>query len=406
MTSLREWHAFEDSVRWRLVEQGVEIEGSGVERTPGRPATVTRIWERFGDEIDAVARARKVPCELIIATICTESGGNPDAVRLEPGYRSDEETPHRVSVGLTQTLISTAREAVGMSLDRDWLRQPRNAIDAGTAYIARQGRRTRLDPPLVAAAYNAGRLAHNTGQNNRWKLRQYPIGTSKHCDRFVKFYNDAVFMLASHGRRPAVGHEVLLDGHQTARPAAPPARAAVAAGTAQAAPGAGGGTDVKVSVGSNADPEALTPYSLRVLKEILRAAGLRACTISSTSRSPSEQARVMFNNLERHGAAHQKKLYGRGGDQVIDVYSQYKAQGATPEQVKAAMERKIVAIGPTKVSRHASDPRVLNVFDVAPSSIRDRPAFEAAVRADKRVSFFLTPPGDPGYHLEIPQPGA
>jgi hypothetical protein len=49
---------------------------------------------------------------------------------------------------------------------------------------------------------------------------------------------------------------------------------------------------------------------------------------------------------------------------------------------------------------------VLNVFDVAPSSITDRVAFETAVRAERRVSFFLTPPRDPGYHLEIPQPGA
>ena len=69
MASLREWHGFEDSVRWRLTPEGVEIEGSGVERTGGRPQTVSRVWDRFGTEIDAVARARRIPCELIIATI-------------------------------------------------------------------------------------------------------------------------------------------------------------------------------------------------------------------------------------------------------------------------------------------------------------------------------------------------
>jgi hypothetical protein len=44
------------------------------------------------------------------------------------------------------------------------------------------------------------------------------------------------------------------------------------------------------------------------------------------------------------------------------------------------------------------------VFDVAPSSIRDRPAFEEAVGGERRVAKFLVPPSDPGYHLEIPQP--
>jgi hypothetical protein len=40
---------------------------------------------------------------------------------------------------------------------------------------------------------------------------------------------------------------------------------------------------------------------------------------------------------------------------------------------------------------------------VAPSSIAKKAAFEKAVKADRRVSKFITPPLDPGYHLEIPQ---
>jgi hypothetical protein len=89
---------------------------------------------------------------------------------------------------------------------------------------------------------------------------------------------------------------------------------------------------------------------------------------------------------------------------VLDVYAQRKAAGATPDDIKAAMETKIKELGPTHVSRHASDPRVLNVFDIAPSSIKDKVGFEHAVKADSRVSYFLVPPTDPGYHLEIPQP--
>ena len=399
MASLREWHGFMNSVRWRLVPEGVEIEGSGVERSKGRPTMATKVWDAYGEAINQVARARQVPCPLIVATICTESGGNPDAVRLEPGYVSDAATPGRVSIGLTQTLISTASATMRMSVDREWLRQPRNAIDAGASYMAGQARTTSFDPPLVAAAYNAGKLAHQDGEKNRWKLRQFPIGTSAHCDRFVRFYNDAVAVMASHPTAPSVPHSTLLGGGYTPPVVsqAPPPRYAAASGFTP--PG-----EARVDFGSNADPRAVTPYSLGVLKAILRTANLRGCLVSSTSRDPAQQARVMYDNLERYGVEHQKRLYARGGQLVCDAYAQAKARGLSGDQVKEAMARKIVAIGPTKVSRHASDPGVLNVFDVAPSSIHDRVAFEAAVRSDRRVAFFLTPPRDPGYHLEIPQP--
>src|SRR3712207_3178251 len=107
--SLSESHGFEHSVRCRVVPGGVDIEESGIQRSPGLPKLVTRVWEQYGDAINRTARARRVPCELNVATICTESGGKADAVRLEPGYKSDEETPGKVSPGLMQTLISTAR---------------------------------------------------------------------------------------------------------------------------------------------------------------------------------------------------------------------------------------------------------------------------------------------------------
>ena len=395
--SLKEWHAFQDGVRWRLTPEGVEIDGTGVERTRGAPATVTRVWEAYAAEINRSARSYQVPCVLIVATICTESGGDASAVRLEPGYRSDDETPNKVSPGLMQTLISTAREALQMSFDRQFLLVPGNSIAAGTAYIARQAKLTQLDPPLVAAAYNAGRLAYQAGERNRWKLRQYPIGTSAHCDRFVRFFNDAVHVLARHATAPSVALDALLGDFapapvRTASPAANPVREAA--------------RRVTIAFGSSAKPEAVTPYSRRVLEEVLAAAGLTRALVSSTSRSPDEQARVMYDNLERYGVEHQRRLYALPGRQVIDEYVRCKQAGYGATETKADMARRIVAIGPTRVSRHASDPQVLNVFDVAPSSIVQRPAFEEAVRAEQRVSFFLVPPRDPGYHLEIPQPTA
>ena len=386
--ALIDLHGFEDSVRWRVTQQGVEIERTGVERTPGRPVTVTRVLEAYGQEINTTAKAHRVPVELIVATICTESGGQPDSVRQESGYTSDEATPNKVSVGLTQTLISTAQKVMRASLGREWLLAPANSITAGTAYIASQARQTGLDPPLVAAAYNAGQLRHQPGADNRWKLRQYPIGTGKHVDRFVRFFNDAVAVLASRPGRPSVSIDDLL-GTSPPRPR-PTERAATA--------------ELSVRWGEHARSEVVGEHALGVLRDVMRAASLSDLLVSSTQRAPMEQARVMFDNCERHGAEAQKKLYSRYGDQVIDVYVAGKAAGRAADRIIAEMRDKVVDLGPANVSRHTADPRVLAVIDIAPSSVRDKAAFERAVKADQRVSTFLVPPTDPAYHMEIPQP--
>ncbi len=142
-------------------------------------------------EIDGAAARFQVPAELIIATIATESSGNPTARREEPGFISDNETPNRVSVGLMQTLLSTARWVLdNNSLSTSDLEVPGQSIEAGCAYIARQFSQTQFDPPLVASAYNAGGVYYNGAAANRWKTRQYPVGSSHHVDRFVKWFND------------------------------------------------------------------------------------------------------------------------------------------------------------------------------------------------------------------------
>lgn len=384
--ALDEFHGYENSVRWRLLPTGVEVEGSGVERTRGQPVTATRVWDSYGEEISRAARAWRVPCALIVATICTESRGDPNAVRLEPGYVSDEATPGRISPGLMQTLISTARKTLGKSIDREWLLVPGNSIEAGTAYIASQARETGLDPPLVAAAYNHGRVSCDKSTMNRWRLVQ----TRGHVDRFVQFYNDAVFVMAQAARKPSVAHDSAVTSQL--RP-----RSSTVAKVRN-------DREVAIRFGKNARPADVTDYSRGVLEDILRAANIQAALVSSTARSPAGQARVMYDNLERYGVDAQKRLYADAGDRVIDEYVRSKAAGKTKRQILYDMEMRIRLIGPTKVSRHASDAHVLNVFDLAPSSVDRHDQFEHAVKDDRRVTTFLTPPADPGYHLEIPQP--
>ncbi|OAN58880.1 transglycosylase SLT domain-containing protein [Sphingomonas sp. TDK1] len=185
------FHArFAGGYSWRITDKGLEIEGLGVPML-GR-AEAARILDNFAQQIASASAVYKVPIELVVATILAESSGRPAARRLEPGcdHRNPERTPTRVSVGLTQTLLSTARSALrqpGLTLAD--LENPATSISAGMAYMWSQARETGFDPPLVAAAYNAGSVRYNGGAENRWRLRQFPIGTGKHCDRFVRFFN-------------------------------------------------------------------------------------------------------------------------------------------------------------------------------------------------------------------------
>ena len=121
LAELRELHAYRDGVSWRLTPRGIEVAGE-VPVSRGRLVTVPAIWESYQAPIVEMSVRYDVPAELILATICTESRGNRFAVREEPGYESDEETPNKVSPGLMQTLISTARgpraRAPTMSMSR------------------------------------------------------------------------------------------------------------------------------------------------------------------------------------------------------------------------------------------------------------------------------------------------
>ncbi len=154
------------------------------------------------------------------------------------------------------------------------------------------------------------------------------------------------------------------------------------------------------------DSHKVSAYSKKVLESIMTASGISKITITSTARTANDQARIMFENIERHGVQHQKKLYGSYGDKVIDNYSTLKSSGKSDSEIIVGMSAKITSLGPRNVSRHAGDPKKLNVVDIAPSGINLalRKKFESTISNESRVSKLITPPKDPAYHLEIPQP--
>ena len=90
-------HGYKDSVIWQLDADGVHIENRFPEGTRGKPLTIERIWNEYGAFIEASGKKHGVPVELILAPICTETRGNPNAMREEPGCVSDDETPQKRS---------------------------------------------------------------------------------------------------------------------------------------------------------------------------------------------------------------------------------------------------------------------------------------------------------------------
>ena len=169
---------------------------------------------------------------------------------------------------------------------------------------------------------------------------------------------------------------------------------------------------LKIGYASNAK-STLSDYSINLLNEILKNTKVQGITITSTTRTAEDQARIMYDNLigkgKNQGVEEQYKLYGNCGDLVIKAFEDESKKTKDPNQIKAAMLSKMKEIGAHKVSHHALDPadyNKLNVLDIAPS-VADKQGFEAAIKKaiseGKIINFHSPSTGDPAYHLEIPQ---
>lgn len=159
---------------------------------------------------------------------------------------------------------------------------------------------------------------------------------------------------------------------------------------------------VQFTYGPNARREAMTETALAVLREICSTACIRAVTITSTAREVEDQARIMYGNIRRQGAAAVRSLYRASGQSVVTAYEEAVRAGLDEHGIRAAMAARIREAGPENVSRHIAQDGVC-VFDIAPSSIvaGARARFIAAVEGHASVRHFLQPPRDPAYHLEI-----
>jgi hypothetical protein len=206
----------------------------------------------------------------------------------------------------------------------------------------------------------------------------------------------------------------------------------------------GGGTAAQPSIVFS-DPQRDEPHvsrwTLSVLESLMSRAGVKRLYITSTYRSPADQAHVMQGNLTG-----KKSMYGGHGrrvetvarnivlmDQVGLVLSEAigKLPGVQPTSYKPHTRDEIVAQmaaeierlehqhGQGCVSRHQLDPVLINVLDIAVNAITPKKAvdgFIAVLTASTWIDRIGLPKGSkathrkhfvetqPCIHLEIPQP--
>lgn len=180
------WKRVRDGIGWRIDEDGFVVLDDG-RRPMGSRIFARGCFLQHGNSFRrwAAAYSRGISVAHLVATAITESGC------------SEWEGLHSVdnlSTGLMQVTGETCWSLLG-SLGRPRMTEddclekmaedPDFSIELAAAYMTQpnQVEMTELDPPKVAAAYNAGGLYFDSG--NPWRLRS----TGNHIDRFVAAYN-------------------------------------------------------------------------------------------------------------------------------------------------------------------------------------------------------------------------
>lgn len=144
----------------------------------------------------------------------------------------------------------------------------------------------------------------------------------------------------------------------------------------------------------------LKPHAEAILRELFARAGEAQPVVISTYRSETEQANILFDNLERYGAAFNRQAYRNkaAAAQIIDAYEAAKAAGKTAEELRGIVFAALKNVGAAAISAHcdAANPAI----DILPQSIRNKARFEQVLKSDGRVQV-ICPPKDVSYHIVI-----
>ena len=180
------WHQLRDGIKWRIDPEGYVMLSDG-RRPTGSRVFARSCFMRYGKSFQRWTSlyGKGLNIAHLVATAVTESGCSE-----EKGMSSVD----GLSTGIMQVTGTTCQDLLRRlgqsSLSKDdcmikMADDPDFSVELGAAYITQptQVQLTSLNPPKVAAAYNAGGVYFDPG--NPWHMRC----TGNHIDRFVAAYN-------------------------------------------------------------------------------------------------------------------------------------------------------------------------------------------------------------------------
>jgi hypothetical protein len=133
-----------------------------------------------------------------------------------------------------------------------------------------------------------------------------------------------------------------------------------------------GSAKVTYSSSISASKKIVDPYTISVIELALKKVGMPQAVITSTIRTPDEQAHIMYRNAKKNLSG-QFRLYGPTGDEVLKVY---KANQKRPEsEIIKRMKEKIESLLKTgrRTSNHVvttTQYKALNIVDIGVNSTK------------------------------------
>jgi hypothetical protein len=132
--------------------------------------------------------------------------------------------------------------------------------------------------------------------------------------------------------------------------------------------------DFKVTYKANIpkSEQLVSEYSKKIIKMALKDAGMPRAVITSTFRTPKEQASIMYRNAKKNYQT-QIDMYASPGQKVLKVYK--KNSEKDDATVISLMEQKIIDLLKTneKTSQHcvtAENYKKLNIIDIGAGSTK------------------------------------
>lgn len=187
---------YADGVAWAYSASGLLQDGETSPRT-NTAATVTAIFDTYGDGLRAIALQEQCPIELLVAAIAlvADRVGVADAatyIEYLNGFTSVEATPELCYAGCTGLRFDYVRALFGEVLPDGYIASPLTAMTAAAQHILGSIGATGFQPPMVASAFNADAVRYDA--TSRWRMAQ-----ATQIDGFVGWFNTAVAAIVMDG---------------------------------------------------------------------------------------------------------------------------------------------------------------------------------------------------------------